>query len=511
MPLVWNFPVPDDQKAAPPQTQEVHATAPSERINLVDDTAFYDEGVIAKYDVEILTAQHLELHNRERYGMARGSVHLIDPDGTMDADDLTFSWDPVKRYIIASNVLVKIAGAVIRARHADLRAGRWTLTDFYFTTDRLRPPLYSLQGSSIVIYPGHDAKIKSPELSIFGQHVYGLPSETINLDPRATGLRPPNLEYRREAGFGINWVSGVLLDKSSTLEFHADSYPGSRPGDGAVVTRSFANPDLAQRLIAPRSEFSQRFDFGFFENVLVADPLSENHYLSEPRNSISVESSQNNGVSGRGTPDEDFSLPVAIEYERGGNIIGFPMLNDVRLENIESVGDHDVTRLVSASSVDLPSIRFARNLLLISRVDGSLFFSGSAFGWVRATSGLVYSPLRWLHFSAGATGGIESGTPDFDIDPLHTVNGYTLRADYHLGPRKFGVMTRYDTKLGWYDREYTFTQAMGSLEAYFIYRQYPEDYRYGITLRLDQFENLLKRRTFRRPAAGETGGFEDTP
>jgi len=461
----------------------------------------YDQGVVAKYDVETLTAEHLELHLAQQYGVARGSVHLIDPDGTMDADDMTFSWDKDKKYIVGSNVLVKIAGATIRARHADLRPGEWTLSDYYFTTDRLKPPLYSVNGSSITIYPGRYAKLRSSALDIFGYHIYGLPEETINLDPRATGFRYPNLEFRGGAGVGVNWISGFLIDKQSTLELHADSYPGSFPGDGAVLTRSFTNPDQVTRIIQPRSEFGQRFSYGYFESVLTPSPESEEGYLGSPRSSVSFETSQNNGVSGRGKIDEDFTLPAALEFEQGGNYHGFDMLNDERIEDIEPAGGHGVARASVASSVDLPSLKLSRDIEYVTRLDASLFYGNHAFGWGKVTTGLVYKPVSWLQFGLGGTASIQGGTPDLDIDPLYSLNGIAARVDYLLGPRKISYMQRYDAHLGWYDQEWQITQDMGSLQAYYIYRRYPGDSRYGVTLRIDQFQNLLKQRSFKRSAS----------
>jgi hypothetical protein len=508
MPLVWDSCLAQIQLSTP--TPVPGLTVSANHMDALDEIVTYDQGVIAKYDVEILTAEHLELHPKLRYGLARGAVHLIDPDGTLDADDALFSWEPEKRYILASNVLVKIAGAEIRARHADLRNGRWTLTDFYFTTDRLRPPLYSITGSSIIIYPGRYATIKSPELSIFGQRVYGLPEETINLDPRATGFRPPNPELRGGAGIGMNWMSGFLIDKSSTIELHADSYPGSRPGDGLVLTRSFTDPNLATRIIEPRSEFGQRFSYGYFESVLVSAPEGEAGYMGEKRSSLSFESSQNNGVSARGATDENFTLPAAVEYEQGGQSHGFELLNEFRLEQIDAVSGKGVARGVASSSVDLPAVHLGKSFEYITRLDASAFMSDHGFGWAKITSGLVYKPVSWLQFGLGGTAAFQTGRPDFDIDPLYALNGIAARMDYVLGPRKFSVMDRYDAHLGWYDQEYTFTQAMGSLEAFYIYRRYPGDSRYGIMLRLDSIENLLKRRQFRSPGAG-IGAPTDSP
>jgi hypothetical protein len=344
-----------------------------------------------------------------------------------------------------------------------------------------------------------------PSLSLFGAHILTWPRQTFNLDPRATGLRLPNLEYR-SGTVGLNWVAGTLVDHHSTVEWHGDAFRGSYPGAGIEYNRSFIPANQAVGLITPRTELNQRFDFGYFDTVLVKTPGAEIDAVDRPRNTVAVQTDFNAGVSGRGAPNETFSFPVEFNYERSGRVGSLGNLSDFRLETIRDVRQATKTRGEYESSWELPSKRLGRNVFTLSRVDGEAIGGDHAFGWARLSGGLVFQPVRWLTLSAGAMAAAETGTPDFDIDPLVYRNGAFGRADYELGPRRLSLMTRYDSRLGWFDDEVLFTQAMGTLEAYLVYRKYPSDLRYGVLLRINQIADVLKRRNFSRTSDASAGG-----
>ena len=472
-----------------------------------DQTASFVGGVTATFGPDVLTSEHLDLllAPDQLRGVAGGNVLLIDPDATIKASNLEFSWNPQNRYARATNVEMHIAGATIKAEMADMLPNRWTLTNAYFTTSHDKIPIYSVKGKTITIYPGQYAKIDRPDLSILGHHIFTWPSQTFSLNPNASGIRPPNPEYRQGSGLGVNWTSGLLLDPRMTLEGHADAYPGSRPGDGIQLTQSFVAPERNATLLAPRSELSQRFEFGYFESLEAKAPSDESGYLAQPRQSLSASSNFNAGVTGRGSTDETFSLPSELTYEVSGKagkqIEG---ISDFRVETIQRLGQATLERGLWQGSLELPRLHLSPELYVISRADAAYFQGDTPFGWGRLTEGLILEPNKALRLAVAGVGAFQGGTPQYNIDPLYTKTGMAFRGDYKLGPRTFSYMTRWDEHLFWFDREFTFTQAMGAFEAYVIYRRYPGDYRYGVRLRLDQFEDLLKRRRFQRPSQADS-------
>ena len=227
-------------------------------------------------------------------------------------------------------------------------------------------------------------------------------------------------------------------------------------------------------------------------------PRDELNYLQQPRNALSAQSTFNAGVSGRGRDNEFFSVPASLSYERGGRASSGAYLSEVRVETIDSYRQPYVTRGEWFNSFELPPVKLGEGLYNMARIDSGLYQSNRAFGWLRGTESLVYKPSSALTFGAGVFVGTQWGSPDFDIDPLDYKNGVVLRADYVLGPRRLSYLTRYDTHLGWFDHEYVFTQAVGPLQAFLIYRRYPGDSHFGVTLRIDQLQDLLTRRAWRR-------------
>jgi hypothetical protein len=134
----------------------------------------------------------------------------------------------------------------------------------------------------------------------------------------------------------------------------------------------------------------------------------------------------------------------------------------------------------------------------MTRLDSGVYQSAHNYLWVRGAESIIYNPFKNLTLAGSVFGALDTGTPDLDIDPLFYRTGLSSRADYTLGPRHLSVMVRYDTRLGLFDYEYLATQAVGPLEAFLSYRKYPGDFHIGVMLRVDQIEDLLTRRNWRK-------------
>lgn len=463
--------------------------------------------VVATYDVERVTAERIEVHlaKGERWAKATGKVVVTDPDGTLQASNVEFSWNPQHRYARAEDVYLQMTGAKLHARSAYLTPDVWTFTDFTFTTDDLKPPLYSVSGRSLSIYPGRLARIEKPSFYVFGQHVVTWNAERFNLNPQASGVHIPSLELH-DNSLGLNWQTGIQIGRTSTLEWHFDSYRGEYPGLGAQATESFVPSTKDVHPIVPRSEYSQRFDYGYFDTILVPTDKAEADYIGQRRSAASAYSIFNAAAIGRGAVGESFSTPGAVVYETSGSAGSMAYLSDSRLESIHVLRGPDIVRSDLEDSLELPKYHLGHDMYTISRIDGGLMDSERTFGWGRLSGGVLYRPISGLTFAAGLMGALEGGKPDFDIDPLQYENGAMFRTDYAVGPRTLSVMSRYDTRRGWFDKEVMATQVMGSFEAFVVYQQYPGNFHVGINLRIDEFLNVLKRREFERPSVASQRG-----
>jgi hypothetical protein len=459
-----------------------------------------DGNVKVVYGDDTLTADHFQAYPgpNDRYLVASGHVVVIDPDGSFKATDIRVSWDPQKRSAFAKNVEINLLGSTVRAETAEILPEKWTFYHYYVTLERTKHPLFSLRGAKLVVTPGHNAQLVDSDFYVLGQRILGIKEHQFNLDPRATGLRIPTLEYRPGKGFGYNWTVGSIIDPGTAFQLHTDAANGDLPGYGAIVTKSMLPPSKDLYPIAPRSEFGLRFDFSYMENVLQDKPSDEISYLDRPRNAISYETIYNAGVDGRGYNDEVYSVPGSVAYEIGGPMGRSSYVSEFKLETIDSYRQAYRFRGEWNNSLELPVRKLSPDLFTMSRLDSGVYQSAHNYFWAKANESLVYVPNKNLTLGANAFGSFTSGVPEFDIDPLYYHNGLGMRADYRFGPRKISVLLRYDTQLGWFDDEFLFTQAMGPFEAFISHREYPGDSHFGVMLRVDQIEDLLTRRNWKR-------------
>ena len=235
MPIAWLPPLPQlSQKVVtvPYQGSELTMRGPVYEADLKNSVVFLRGGVNATYGPETLTAGSIEVHllPTEQFLLATGNVVLTDPDANVSATTLRLSWAAGNQTAYAENVVAVIAGATIKAQSADITRDKWTFRNYYVTTDRASHPLYSVSGAELVISPGQSAQLKSSQLNILGQRVYGFRTYSVNLDPRSSGWRPPTPEYRGGHGIGYNWSSGALVAPNTAVELHSDAFPGSLPG-----------------------------------------------------------------------------------------------------------------------------------------------------------------------------------------------------------------------------------------------------------------------------------------
>src|SRR5262249_37167624 len=108
---------------------------------------------------------------------------------------------------------------------------------------------------------------------------------------------------------------------------------------------------------------------------------------------------------------------------------------------------------------------------------------------------LVFKPIPQLTLGAAYIAGGQGGRPDFISDELVSKNAAHFRADLNLGPTQISYLAKYDMNgKGWYDREFSVSQAVGCLEPFITGREFPRDYVLGVRLRLGDFFDMLQRR-----------------
>ncbi|MFY9233847.1 MAG: LptA/OstA family protein [Fimbriimonadaceae bacterium] len=435
-----------------------------------------------------------------RRGIAEGNVALTDPDGTMKADLLEFNWDlKIGR---ATNVDADVAGVKIKAREARISPGRYELIDASGTSC---PELYTLRTRRVVVIPADKVVIERPRISVGPLSLPQLPNQTYSLDQRVTGLRLPSVSFRRGSGFGLTWNSGILLDSKTALTAGMNAFPGALPSYGLEIARSSIEPTRATGLISPRSELTERFSYGYLENVTVGSPEAERRYLSAARDTLSLGSYWNQGAQSL-TGDTRFSKLAEVAYERGGSHGDIDGVAQIRAHRIKENDGPFQNRLVAQIAVGLRPAEILPGLSTLVRLNLQGYRNEDSFyGWGRVQTGLVFDAGK-LRIGAAYLFGGETGTAAFSADRLYSANAFHVRGDLDLGATKISVLAKYDfDRRRWFDHEYSISQTIGCLEPYVLWRQFPSDYRFGVRLRVDAFLDLLRKREFSRKqeAAGK--------
>jgi hypothetical protein len=357
--------------------------------------------------------------------------------------------------------------------------------------------LLAFRSPRITNKPGKNGRVEKPYLQILGQKLATLPTQKFNLDPRTQGFRFPNLSYRKEDGLGVNWNSGWFLDGQTTLTSSYAAFRGTRPGYSVQVARSWIPAAKSTRIIAPRSDLAERHDYSYFDNVNQPAPKSEEEFLEETREALSIGSYWFQ-ASGNDQTGADYTKPLEVAYEKGGQygpIIGFAQ---ARLQTIRRDLEPVHTRLQLNAVVAHRSRQLTPQLYAYASTDLAGYLGQQSSGWLRGQLGLTFQPIPQVTLGAAVHQAIEAGNPLYPIDALDSPRGGTARVDLNLGPTQFTYLWRYDTRMGWFDRQYMLSQVVGCLEPYVVYRQFADDYRIGVNLRLGNLVEVLSRRRFER-------------
>ncbi len=453
----------------------------------------YEGDVIVRYGGTRLTADRVVAHYDENKGFAEGNVTLIDPDGTAHADRIEFSWNPAKRYARGDNVEIRVQGAILKARRADFQPGEWNLYDAEGTSCLRPKPVYYVTSDHVTVIPGKQAIVHEPHISLFGHFIAEAPTQRFQLTPAITGLRYPAPAYKFNRGFGLTWGGNILAGHNGTFAFDARTFQGSIPSAYAQYTHSYLPIEKATEIVAPRTDFAERFAYGYLDSVLVESPKTEIDFLNARRFSLSGGGQLNGSVVDRDRQTRYTKVEAVLE--RGQQEGGFGLLGQVRLQGLQREEEGMEPRVTFTGVAELPSYRLGTGLRTIGRLDASTFAGRTLYGWGRGMIGLTYAPAKWLRLSGGVFGSFDAGTPQFEIDPLYSTGGSLLRADVAFAGSRLSFLSKYDVHRGAYDNEFSLNQVIGCVEAYYIYRSYPSRSQIGLTLRVQPLLDTIRKRT----------------
>lgn len=498
----------------------LHAPESSDRTVIIDaaDTQEYDRetntitctgGIVAHYGLTTIRCDQLVLDYGHKKGHAAGNVKLDDEAGSLECQDLDFDWEAHTGS--ANNVTIHSTGMHGTAAKIEITPMKWTLLDVFGTPSARQRPDIALRSNRVTLSPGRKGTIAHPRVEILGLKLPSLPTSTFSLDRRVEGLRIPAISFRRKAGIGLTWSSGILLDDRTALSAQTASFPDNLPTTVLALSRSNVKPSKSSGFILPQSDLAERTSNGYFSNVNVERPEDESDALRVEKQTYTVQSAWNLGTSARLNDAIGLSKRLEGVAEIGGAIGAWGGWTQLRVQNMRpSTRDRYRTRAVSQSTLSAPIFRLTNNVALTLRSD--LWSSSSGYGWLRGEVGLVAKPVKQLQIGAAFVGGKEWGDPDFEFDRIVSRRAVHLRADLFLGSIQGSLLFKYDTiRHRWMDTEWGFSFVAGSFEPYISTRLFPRETRIGVRLRIDEFTRKLSRREQKRNAPSKQATRSDDP
>lgn len=458
----------------------------------------FSGGVIARYGPTTVHSDQLTLiqSDLKKEGSAVGNVWIEDPEGDLKATELRFDW--IAKLGHAKDVRVTTAGLVLQAAGMEMYPDRYELLGVAASPVAEAPNLVKVRSPKIVFRVGQSGTAYRTSLLLLGAKLVTLPSYRFGAKRESAKLPLPSISWNQ--GFGISWQTRVGIDDRTSFAGSVRLRSGDLSGATVQATRSLLPRNEPGGIVPALSDQGERFPFGYFDNVGVLRPSMERAALGERRSSLTFTNTLNQKVIGRRT-EPIHSKPLDLALEQAGSLGNTAFYTASRYQLVKEEGDPIVPRLQAGVAFLLPEYELARNLRTHARLDGTLFVGEQKFGWGQSQFGLTYHPNQHLRLGAAVLKGFESGTPQFEVDRLFSLGGYLLRLDADLGPTKFSLLSKYDWDLRkWYDNEISVRQAMGSLEPYVTFREFPRTLTFGVRMRLEDVLERLSKRGSKQPA-----------
>ncbi len=454
--------------------------------------------VEAVYDQTRVQCDELTVDSFDRRGEAKGGVRVVDPEGEISAQSLTFDWGA--KTGVAFGAVLQAPNVWIAAERLDVAPGLWTVTRGRGSLSRTGDTPVTFEADSAEIVPGQRALLRNVYFKVFGTRLGPIPRIPFSLDRRVAGLKAPEIANRKGVGLGVSWRSGFRVGSGGVTDFAVESFPKRLPGLALQYAYSPLDPD-SPTAIAPRGDLDERFADGWFDNVSVASPASEEADIGARRSSFGVATGWNRGTTARPEDSTEVSKALELSMEQGGRRGGMAWRGAVRLQSQRDGANQGFLGRTVAELTVLPRpVPVGRGLYLRARGDLFGTASGSGlYGWARGQVGVFAEPVEGVTLGAAYQMGTGRGRPDFRFDPLVGGDAVHLRVDYVRGPFTARYLRKYDLgRNTWYDQEYELAVVAGAFQPFLVFREFPSETRIGVRFRIDSFRDRVSSRQQRR-------------
>lgn len=471
----------------------------------------FEGGVVARYGATVLKADRVEVDAQRGWLRAIGKTEIIDPEATISANGVEVWWR--EKQSIAQDVRFEVGYVRVTGKSLEtfgdpeplwvVRGAEIVLTDLGGS---------KFAADEIEVQPGKRAVARRVFYHLAGQKIGPIPSQTINLDRRVSGLKFPSVTNRRGIGVGVSWESSLLLNDQTVFQGSMGSFPKRLLTSSFQVTQSFIAGSKQMTKVSPRGDLGERFADGWFNNVGIPTPEDEWGRIRDPKASWSMGTFWNVGTTARPLDFDGVSKAFELVGEFGGGFGDLAWVGTTRVQRVRpSTKGAWVDRAVADFSLLAPRFNFGGGWSTHARID----FFGTAggsnqYGFARAELGVFGPVFPGLTAGFAFSKGGEFGTSDFAFDRLGVLEGMHFRADYQRGPYTVRYLAKYDLRSDlWFDREWEIALAAGSLEPFVVRREFPGDYRFGLRFRTDAFTNRLLDRDLKRKTPPPNNGSGD--
>lgn len=474
----------------PPQTQSQQILKSYENgLTVRADREVYDSekaeveligNVVATFGPTTLKADRLRLAGppTDPYGEAIGNVSIVDPEGTIEAASAEFHWKT--NVGSAKNVLVRVGNLKLEAEAVQVTPGLWTLSNVGGTGCKLKTPLYYIHTRELQIRPGKGIRASRPQLSIFGRKLVTLPDQRFSFNEGGGSIDVPYPTYRSERGFGLNWSPSFSIGTETEIFGHYAVFQRSLPFYNAVVLHSFIRGRSPDNV---RTEIGDRLGFGYFDSVQVRSPDDEAAYLRAPRFDFGASTTFGADARDTTTATDKINKPIELLGQVSGNVGGFGVFGLARWQQIGVGNGPKTSRLILEQNIGTPMFELGSRLSAFGRLDAAEFLGDSDYRWIRGQAGLQFEANRNIRFGAAYASAKAYGTPDFAYDAPFRFRELNLRADLDYDTTQLRVLLKFDpSNRQLFDREIYFSQVIGCIEPFIVYRERPRKFFIGIKL-----------------------------
>jgi len=464
----------------------VEGAAPAPRL-------IFEGEVVVESGVTKVFADRVTVDEATRTASAEGGVRVEDPDAQIEAAAATFNWETQTG--VARDARLRAATVTLSAEEIAFEPGLQTATNATFYLARHSQPPVFITARSIRVRAGEVVTADAVSLNLYGLNLGPYPRLSFRLDDRGETLKLPEIAYK-DGKFGLEWSGAFLVSQRGLFTFSSVARPNEPTRGQARLDFDLTRSGAGQ--FGRRNAFGERGEDGYFDQIMVDSPEEETASFRTERFTIGVGSSLNEASVARPLDENRITRPWFVEAYRHQPLGPFATRASVGVEQVRPRPDAPfVERGVAQFSALAPRYDFG-GLSSHLRIDLFGTAGRQSYGWARVEAGFFARPMDGLTLGVARLFSATSGTPDFAIDGLYSRSAWHFRADYERGPYTLRYLAKYDEGLGgFYDYEYEAALVADVWEPFVMYRRFPSSFQFGVRLRLDEFRDILRRRTAR--------------